>query len=243
MPTLLMAALLLGSSGQSAQLQKAKQLFEQGRTDYQAGRFRKAIEEFLAADKLKASPALVYNVAQAYGKLGDLSHAVEYYEDYLVRSPDASDRDAVKATIRNLQAKLQAEPAAPVVVLANPTPAPGPVAAAPAATPPPAAPAETAPPAPGAPEAAVSEPAKPHHSHAVAITLGAIGVAAGIVAIIGIVEVAGYQSTVGSINNGTFKGSFSSATSQAATANTWGDLSIALGVVAVGGLTAAGLTW
>ncbi|MHB8416691.1 MAG: tetratricopeptide repeat protein [Myxococcales bacterium] len=240
MPTALLAALILGSSSPAAQLQKAKQLFQQGRADYQAGRFRQAIEEFLAADKLKASAALIYNVAQAYEKLGDLSHAVEYYQDYLSREPHAADRDKVKATIQNLQAKLQAEPAAPVVVMAAPVESP----AAPA--PGPAAPALTAPaPAPpvSAPEAAVTEPAKPHRSRVLPITLGAVGIAAGIVAIVGIVEVASYQSTVSSINSGGFKGSYADAQGQASQANTWGDAAIALGVVAVAGLTGAGLTW
>ncbi len=258
MSPLLTATLLVQLSAASptpAQVRKAKQLFQQGRVEYQAGQFQKAIDDFLAADKLKPSPALMYNVAQAYEKLGDPNHAVEYYQDYLVRAPQATDREAVKATIQNLQAKLQAAPAAapmapvaPVVVLASPVGAPVP---SPTAEPTPASPA--APPpiivepapgaAPGAPVAAVSEPDKPHRSRVLPITLGAAGLAAGILAIVGLVEVASYQSTRSSMVAGSYTGSYGDAVGQASSANSWVDLSIALGVVAVAGLTGAALTW
>ena len=85
--------------------------FHQGMKDYKEGRFREAIGEFLKADHLKPGAALMYNVGQSYEKLGDSTNAIRYYRAYLERDPAASDRRAVEATIRNLEARQRGEAA------------------------------------------------------------------------------------------------------------------------------------
>ena len=87
-------------------------LYDQGTTHYREGHFRQAIEEFLEADRLRPSPALAYDAAQTYEKLGDPEHAAQYYRLYLERQPGAADRPVVEATLRNLDAWVEARRAA-----------------------------------------------------------------------------------------------------------------------------------
>jgi hypothetical protein len=61
---------------------------------------------------MRPSPALAYDTAQTYEKLGDPEHAAEYYRLYLERQPGASDRPVVEATLRNLDAWIAARKAA-----------------------------------------------------------------------------------------------------------------------------------
>ena len=231
MVSLIASILLLASTASPAsspaELQRARQLFERGRADYRSGQFRLAIAEFLEADRIKPAPALSYNVAAAYEKLGDQAKAVSYYQEYLLRAPDAPDRPAVEATIQNLQAHMQGSAAAPVVVMAEPAAAP------------PVAPAEISP----APAAAVHAPAAEEKSHFVPYALGGLGVALAAGAIFGAVQVANYAGTRSAIVSGSTRVIYSQAVAQQGAAAVWGPTAIALALVAAAGLTGAVLTW
>jgi hypothetical protein len=48
----------------------AKDRYEQGVEAYSAGRFKDAVDHFLAADKLSPSAPLSFNIARAYEKRG-----------------------------------------------------------------------------------------------------------------------------------------------------------------------------
>jgi tetratricopeptide (TPR) repeat protein len=93
------------SAPRTANEDRAVQYFHQAMKDYKEGRFREAIGGFLKADQLKPGADLMFNVAQSYEKLGDLANAIRYYRAYLARDPAATDRKAVEATIRNLEAR------------------------------------------------------------------------------------------------------------------------------------------
>lgn len=84
----------------------ANSLYERGAAAYRDGRFREAIGLFLAADELAPSPALSFNVARAYEKLGESARALEYYRDYLWRGPDAAVVETVERRIAELQSWL-----------------------------------------------------------------------------------------------------------------------------------------
>lgn len=88
---------------------EAKAAYKRGADLYRAGRYSAAIAEFQAADKLKPSPALHYNMAQAWEKLGDLPAALAAYARYLQLDPKAPNREAVERTVRSLEAKVAAE--------------------------------------------------------------------------------------------------------------------------------------
>jgi tetratricopeptide (TPR) repeat protein len=110
----------------------AKNHYEVGVRAYHEGRFADAIDEFKAADALKPSPALSFNIAQCFEKQADLKSARHYYEEYLQRKPNADDRQSVQTTIASIDAKLAQEgsQSAPILVTAAEPAAAVPVAAA-----------------------------------------------------------------------------------------------------------------
>ena len=114
---------------------EAKAAYKRGADLYRAGRYSAAIAEFQAADKLKPSPALHYNMGQAWEKLGDLPAALAAYARYLQLDPKAPNREAVERTMSSLEAKVPAPPStslsantpAPPLEATRPDPAPQPV--------------------------------------------------------------------------------------------------------------------
>lgn len=85
---------------------RAQATYERGVAAYRDGRFRAAIEHFIAADGLAPSPALSYNVARAYERLDEAARALAHYRDYLRRAAEPSNAHEVKQRIRQLEAEL-----------------------------------------------------------------------------------------------------------------------------------------
>src|SRR3954471_11692771 len=85
---------------------EGKARYEDGVQAYGAGRFKDAVDLFLAADKISPSAPLSFNIARAYEKLGDDSGALRWYRDYLRRNPDASNADTVRPLIATLAESL-----------------------------------------------------------------------------------------------------------------------------------------
>jgi tetratricopeptide (TPR) repeat protein len=206
--------------------------YEAGVKAYQAGRFADAIDELKAADILRPSPALSFNLAQCFERQGDLGSARHYYEEYLQRRPDAEDRQAVQAKIAELEAKLRL--AAPPAVAAPPAPSPPAAPAAPPVLPGLAglAPTPEAAPRPEAPDAA--EPPAADAPRAVRgrhlaswILLGAAGA--------GLITGGALNFAASQVDNGT--GPFVQSTPQAN--NLWTGALIGYGVGAALGIAGA----
>src|SRR4051812_28893535 len=70
-------------------LVQAKQHFEAGRNAYNAGDYQTAIREFKAAEALRPSPILAYNIGLANEKLNKKRVALKYYKRYLEQMPSA----------------------------------------------------------------------------------------------------------------------------------------------------------
>jgi tetratricopeptide (TPR) repeat protein len=86
----------------------ARAAYRRGADLYRAGRYREAIAAFEEADRLKPSPALQFNVGQAWEKLGDPAAALAAFARYLRLDPAAPNRAAVERTVRTLEARLAA---------------------------------------------------------------------------------------------------------------------------------------
>ncbi|MFO8071829.1 MAG: PEGA domain-containing protein [Polyangia bacterium] len=84
----------------------ARQHFMAGQDYYTQGRYEKAIEEFKEAYRLDPRPLLLYNIAQAHEKLGDLYEAVDYLKRYLEAEPDSEDRTTLLNKVANLEARI-----------------------------------------------------------------------------------------------------------------------------------------
>jgi tetratricopeptide (TPR) repeat protein len=87
---------------------EARAAYRRGADLYRAGRYREAISEFEAADRLKPSPALQFNVGQSWEKLGDVEAALAAFARYLRLDPHASNREAVERNVKALEGRLAA---------------------------------------------------------------------------------------------------------------------------------------
>ncbi len=92
----------------------AKQLaaaaYAAGTESFQNGDFRSALESFEKAYKLDPSPVLLYNLARAYEEMGNGERAIENFQLYLARQPDAADRAEVETRIRVTLKMLERAP-------------------------------------------------------------------------------------------------------------------------------------
>jgi tetratricopeptide (TPR) repeat protein len=99
---------------------RAKARFAAGAQAYREARYKDAIDLFLEANRLDPHADLVFNVGQAYEKLGDAANALRSYREYLRLSPGASDRATVEASIRNLETRLRERGVQQVSVFSTP---------------------------------------------------------------------------------------------------------------------------
>jgi len=85
---------------------EAKARFRRGSELYREARYREAIVEFEAANRLRPHGAISYNLAQCHERLGELAAALASYGEYLRAVPDAADRARVSAAMADLEARL-----------------------------------------------------------------------------------------------------------------------------------------
>lgn len=91
-------------------LAEARQHFQTGRNAYNAGDYVTAIHEFKAAERLRPSPILAYNIGLANEKLGKQRVALKYYKRYLEQQPNAPNRADVEQKIAALEQSIAAQP-------------------------------------------------------------------------------------------------------------------------------------
>lgn len=99
---------------------RAKSLFARGAAAYGAGRYYEAIEIFTEANRLYPNPQFSFNIAKAYDNLNSHSGALRYYLEYLRRSPEAADRLAIEARLRELEAAIAERGVQQITVLSEP---------------------------------------------------------------------------------------------------------------------------
>ena len=87
---------------------EARTAYRRGADLYKAGKYREAISEFEAANRMKPSPALQFNIGQAWEKLGDPAAALAAFARYLRLDPTAANRDAVQRSVKVLEGRLAA---------------------------------------------------------------------------------------------------------------------------------------
>jgi tetratricopeptide (TPR) repeat protein len=117
LPLLLLSAEALADGDAVAQ---AKQRFNAAAQAYHEARYKDAIELFMQANALDPHADLLFNVGQAYEKLGEVPNALRSYRDYLRAAPGATDRGNVERTIANLEARLRERGVQQVTVFSTP---------------------------------------------------------------------------------------------------------------------------
>ena len=100
---------------------QAKLKYQQGAEAYSAGSYSDAVDFFLEADRLAPSAPLSFNVARAYGNLGDEAGALRWYRDYLRRASEAENAFDVRVTVGALAAALAKKGVQQLTVLSTPS--------------------------------------------------------------------------------------------------------------------------
>lgn len=83
--------------------QKARELADKGRAFHDAGEYTKAVAAFKEAYVLAPSPALLFNIAQAYRLAGDCDDAAWMYRRYLDSNPDAARRTLAEQNLASVE--------------------------------------------------------------------------------------------------------------------------------------------
>lgn len=86
----------------AARRAQARAAFDQAAVDFEAGRYRAALQGFEQAARWLPSAELWFNIGRAREELGELDGAVEAFRRYVRDSVDAPDRAAVEARIGRL---------------------------------------------------------------------------------------------------------------------------------------------
>ncbi|MCA9574281.1 MAG: PEGA domain-containing protein [Polyangiales bacterium] len=85
----------------------ARELFRQGQVAYESGDYEEAARLWEQAYTVEAVPALQYNLAQAYGRLGRLSEELAALQLFVARAePGNPQLDSARARLGTLQERL-----------------------------------------------------------------------------------------------------------------------------------------
>jgi tetratricopeptide (TPR) repeat protein len=107
----LAAAVLVSSGARVARAddneQRAREAFKTGDDHYAAGRYEESVKHFKLAYDLSKLPALLFNIANAYERMGEYEKAAEYLRQYL-DSPKAENVASVRERIRRLELSAEA---------------------------------------------------------------------------------------------------------------------------------------
>jgi len=107
----LACALLVVATSTSAMAQptgdkkKALELYNQGNTQYNLGRWKQAIEFFTQAYEVYNAPEFLFNIAQAHRQDGNCPEALFFYRRYLANKPGATNKTEVDGFIKELEGK------------------------------------------------------------------------------------------------------------------------------------------
>ncbi len=98
---------LAGAQAGGAADQQALQLYEQGSAAYTEGRYEDSVRLFSDAYRLSPRPLLLYNLANAYERIGRYADAVTMLEGYLPHA-QRNEQATIQSRIQNLQARVAA---------------------------------------------------------------------------------------------------------------------------------------
>jgi tetratricopeptide (TPR) repeat protein len=96
------------AAGPAPAATSAKDEYARGAALYKAGSFADAAQAFIAAYKLRPKPLILFNIGQAYRKMGALDGALAYYQRFL-REAAPAERAPLEADTRKYIAEIEKE--------------------------------------------------------------------------------------------------------------------------------------
>ena len=114
-----------------AQLEEARVHAQKAKVHYDLGEYQQAAEEYIAVYRIKATPQLLFNIAQAYRQASQYEKAKQFYRAYLRESGGAvKNKAAVDRAIKEIDELLAKEKktrdAPPTGIARQPIPQPPP---------------------------------------------------------------------------------------------------------------------
>ncbi|MCA9667425.1 MAG: tetratricopeptide repeat protein, partial [Myxococcales bacterium] len=103
------------ATSEPSALQRAGKHFERGKKLYANGRYKQALVQFEAANRIARHSATLFNIARCYQNLGELDQALTYLRQALAISTDDAQKRALRRRIADIEAR-------PVDVLINTDP-------------------------------------------------------------------------------------------------------------------------
>ncbi len=85
---------------------RAHAAFLRGRDAYTAGRFEEALALFEEAYAIEPHPVLLYNIANAHDRLGQLEEALRRYREYRAALPEAENIEFVSRRIQLIEEEM-----------------------------------------------------------------------------------------------------------------------------------------
>ena len=120
----------------SDQLTEAKEHYRRGSAHFQLAEYQQAAAEFRDAFRLRSEPGILFNLAQSMRLAGNPKDAAFFYGRFLSLRPGAPNREAIEATIAEMDRALAATAAtaamSPTAQAQAPAPLPAPAAKVPA---------------------------------------------------------------------------------------------------------------
>src|SRR5437773_10711297 len=106
---LALVALLAPATALADARSDAKRHFRDGMSLIAAGQVERGIAELKQAYAIKPHPDVLYDIAKAYVDLGNISEALNYFNQYLATDPE--DKEQVQSVVNRLKAAIAAGPA------------------------------------------------------------------------------------------------------------------------------------
>ena len=87
----------------------ARKEYVEGTREFELGHFDEAIKHYEEAYRHRDNPVLLYNLAQAHRLAGHNAQGLRLYKQYLMRVPDAANREEVSQKIALLEKLIESE--------------------------------------------------------------------------------------------------------------------------------------
>ena len=110
--TIALCLLLLAPAVVQAQtddeLTRAIELYENGAQLYEEGQYEEAVLAWEESYRLSGEPLLIFNMANAHERLGNLEQALDYFNQYRAYAT-SDERETLERRIRNLEDRLETQ--------------------------------------------------------------------------------------------------------------------------------------
>lgn len=106
---LCLAALLLAAP-EGDPTAKAKLLYQQGQTEFELGHYKDAIAKWEEAYRLRPVPQALYNMGQAYAKMGQLEEAAHAYKAMIAKLKSGKNVELARQRLIQVEEELKKGP-------------------------------------------------------------------------------------------------------------------------------------